>query len=137
MSNRVSLKEIFISLGIAVGVFLVLGTVTSLWNNPFFARMTGVNTLDYLILGMESLLFGLLLGVKTGSCSVKSAGTGGVLGFLGFACPVCNKLLLLIFGGTFLMTYFEPIRPLLGLLGILILAYLLYKKLWIKQNLEV
>lgn len=50
------------------------------------------------------------------------AGVGGVLGFLGVACPVCNKILLLLFGGELLLTYFEPVRLYVAAAGTAILA---------------
>lgn len=50
------------------------------------------------------------------------AGVGGVLGFLGVACPVCNKILLLLFGGELLLTYFEPVRLYVAAVGTAILA---------------
>lgn len=131
---KVAMKEVLVSLLCSVVIFTFLGSLTGLWSNPFFTRMTNVEALDYFILTVESILLGFLVGVKRGSCSFKSAGTGGVFAFLGFACPVCNKLLVLIFGGTFLLTYFEPIRHELGLFGIVILSYLLYKKLWQREK---
>jgi hypothetical protein len=136
MFLRISLKEVLISLIYAVFIFIVLGTVIGLWNNILFFRMTEVTFLDYFILAVESILLGVLLGVKKGSCSAGAAGIGGTLGFLGAACPVCNKLLLLIFGGSFLMIYFEPIRHWVGLIGVCILLYLLNKKLWLNMGIK-
>jgi len=40
--KEVSLKEQFISLIIAAMVFVMMGTLTALWNNPYFVRMTPV-----------------------------------------------------------------------------------------------
>jgi hypothetical protein len=53
---------------------------------------------------------------------MKFAGGGSVIGFIGIACPVCNKVLLLLFGGELLLTYFEPIRIYVALAGTLMLA---------------
>lgn len=50
-----------------------------------------------------------------------------MLNFLGVACPVCNKVLLLIFGWNVLMTYYEPIRIYVAAIGtaitLLVVAY--------------
>ena len=55
--------------------------------------------------------------------SIACATSGGVLGFLAFACPVCNKLIVLVLGFSGAMTYFAPIQPMLGILGVLLLLY--------------
>lgn len=61
---------------------------------------------------------------RTTAGATKSATVGGVLGFIGVACPVCNKILLLIFGGELLMTYFEPVRIYVAAAGALLIAWL-------------
>jgi hypothetical protein len=91
--------------------------------------MTPVTGLDYLILSLESMLIGLFFGIPTPRCASKKAGIGGVFGFLGFGCLICNKLLLLLFGSSFLLTYFEPIRYYVGAVGILIFTFALYQKI--------
>lgn len=123
-------SEIFFSLSFSLLVFLLLGTLTALWSNPFFVRMSTTTVIDFIILTAESLLLGFYLGIKTTkACSNKKAGFGGIMGFLGFACPICNKLLLILFGSSLLLTYFEPIRIYVGLIGIGILGLALYQKL--------
>ena len=44
------------------------------------------------------------------------------MGFIGIACPVCNKILLLLFGGELLLTYYEPVRIYVAAAGVLIAA---------------
>jgi hypothetical protein len=56
------------------------------------------------------VLGGLYVVIRRPFCSDKTVGAGGVIAFLGVACPVCNKILLLVFGGELLPTYFEPVR---------------------------
>ena len=56
--KQLSLKEWLSTLIIASAAFLLLGTITALWNNSFFIRMTEVNGWDYIILSFESLLIG-------------------------------------------------------------------------------
>jgi len=118
-----------ISLIIATIVFVMMGTLTALWNNPYFIRMTPVTGWDYVILSLESMLIGLFIGIRRPRCATKKAGIGGVFGFLGFGCSICNKLLLLLFGSSFLLTYFEPIRYYVGAIGILIFTFALYQKI--------
>ena len=123
----------YIGLGTAIGitVFLVFGVVTALFSNPFFARMVPKSPLDYFFLITSSLLIGAYTGVHyykkntAKKCNYAASG-GAVGGFLAFACPVCNQILLLLFGAPALMAYFEPVRPFLGFLSVGLLSGALY-----------
>lgn len=118
---------------IAIPLFLLFGTTTALWDNSYFIRMTTSGIAEYAILALESLLLGLYLAIKTPkACASGKAMTGSVFGFLGFSCPVCIKFLVLIFGSTFLLSYFEPIRIYVGLFGVVILLIAVNQK--IKQK---
>ncbi len=99
-----------------------LGTVSALWTNPLFTRMTLAGGREIGWLGALSALFGLYMAIRRPACADRTAGAGGVLGFLGIACPVCNKILLLLFGGELLLTYFEPVRLYVAAAGTAILA---------------
>ena len=126
--KQLSLNEWLSTLIIASAAFLLLGTITALWNNSFFIRMTEVNGWDYIILSFESLLIGLFFGIQAPHCATKKAGIVGVLGFVGFGGPVCNKTLLLLFGSSFLLSYFEPVRHYAGTLGLLLFSYALIQR---------
>ena len=126
--KQLSLKEWLSTLIIASAAFLLLGPITALWNNSFFIRMTEVNGWDYIILSFESLLIGLFFGIRSPHCATKKAGIGGVLGFVGFGCSVCNKILLLLFGSSFLLSYFEPVRHYAGALGLILFSYALIQR---------
>lgn len=142
MKVRVLLKAISVQEWVRIVMFSsllfgIFGTVTALWGNNFFFRMAGVRLSDYILLLFESFFLAFYLSLKTASCATKKAGMGSVFGFLGFACPVCNKILMLLFGATFLLTYFEPIRLYVGLLGIVLLIIAIYQKLLIKMKCAV
>ncbi len=107
---------------VAAASFLLLGSVAALWENPVFIRMTPAGNLEIVLLGAMSLLLGVYVAIRRPACSIRTAGTGGVLGFVGVACPVCNKLLLIIFGGDLLLTYFEPVRNYVAAAGVLAVA---------------
>ncbi len=116
------LRQLGKGAAVALLAFVGLGTVSALWSNPLFMRMTPVGGWEIALLGALSVLFGLYVAIRRPACADKAAGAGGVLGFLGIACPVCNKILLLLFGGELLLTYFEPVRLYVAAAGTVILA---------------
>ncbi|UHQ95144.1 hypothetical protein [Haloterrigena alkaliphila] len=127
------------------GVFLLFGLVTGLVPNPLYVRMVPRTPVDYLFLALTALLAGVYVAQRLatevvdsdfedadGSGIDVSGGEdrwmiGGLVGgFLAVGCPVCNVALLALFGSSALMTYFDPLRPALGALSVLILAGLIY-----------
>lgn len=100
----------------AAAMFAVLGTVAALWSNPLFIRMTPTGGFEIALLLSQSVLAGVYVGLPQSACGKRTAGAGAVMGFLGIACPVCNKILVLLIGGALLLEYFEPVR-LYGALG--------------------
>lgn len=106
----------------ALGIFFVLGTLTALWDNPLFIRMTPITAVDFAILAAEAGLVGLFLGIRKAACPIKGVAFGGILGFQGFACTICNKVLLLAFGPAALLTWYEPYRYWVGAVGIALLV---------------
>ena len=106
----------------AVSAFVILGTVSALWSNPFFVRMTPVGGWELALLGTLSALLGVYVAVRRRTCGARTASLGGVLGFLGIACPVCNKILLLAFGSELLLTYFEPVRVYVAAAGVAVVG---------------
>lgn len=110
-------------LAVALLAFAAVGTVSALWPNPLFMRMTPAGGLEIGLLALLALLAGVYVAVRRPACRNFTASWGGVLGFLGVACPVCNKLLLLLFGAEVLLVYFEPVRLYVATLGVMILAF--------------
>jgi len=126
--GHVTTRRIFAGFGVAAAWFVVLGTVTALWDNPFFVRMTPAGGWEITLLGGLSALSGIYVAIRRPFCSVKGAGAGGILTFLGIACPVCNKLLLLLFGGQLLLTWFEPVRIYLAAAGVLLVGAFTFRE---------
>jgi hypothetical protein len=121
--DHVTPKRIVAGIAVAAVSFVLLGTVAALWANPVFVRMTPAGGWEIAMLATMSLAGGVYVAVRRPFCSVKGAGAGGILAFLGVACPVCNKILLLIFGGELLMTYFEPVRIYVAAAGALLIGW--------------
>lgn len=115
-------KRVLLGTAVAAGCFVVLGSVAALWENPFFVRMTPAGGWEVFPLALQSVLLGVFFGARPAACPAKAATAGGVFGFLGVACPVCNQVLLLVFGAEALLAWFEPIRIYVALLGVVITA---------------
>ena len=122
--QHVTPKRIAEGIVLAIAGFVLLGTVAALWDNPFFVRMTPAGGWEIAMLGAMSAISGVYIAIRRPFCSVKGAGAGGALAFLGVACPVCNKILLLIFGGELLMAYYEPVRIYVAAAGALLIAWI-------------
>lgn len=114
---------------LAILIFAAFGTISALWQNPFFIRMTPTTGFEISLLAIQAILFGIYFSIPTDYCSTKTLSTGGVMGFLGVACPVCNKILLYLFGAELLLAYLEPARIYLAAIGTLIVGMALYIKL--------
>ena len=123
-----AVRRIALGVAVALAMFAGLGTVAALWDNPFFMRMTPTGGFEIALLLLLSALSGIYVGLPQTACASRTAGTGGVIGFLGIACPVCNKVLMLLFGGSLLMEYYEPVRIYLALGGVVLMAV----AIWIK-----
>lgn len=122
MMSHITLSRILMGAATILGSFVALGSVAALWENPFFIRMTPVSGFELAALAALALLLGVYVAIRRPFCSIKTVGTGGILGFLGIACPVCNQILLFLFGGELLLTYFEPVRIYVAAAGVLIAA---------------
>ena len=122
------MRRVLLSLGVAAGSFVALGTVSALWDNPLFIRMTPAGDLEIALLFLLSLGLGAYVAVRRPCGPDNTASAGGVLGFLGIACPVCNKVLLLLFGGELLLTYFEPVRVYVATVGVLMVGWALARE---------
>ncbi len=118
----IAAKRIGWGVGVAIVSFVMLGTVAALWDNPLFIRMTPAGGWEITMLAAMSVLSGVYVAIRRPFCSLKGAGAGGILAFVGVACPVCNKILLIVFGGELLMTYFEPVRIYVAAAGALMIG---------------
>lgn len=113
----------FRGVAVAAVTFAVLGTVAAIWANPLFMRMTPTSGFEVGLLLLQSALAGVYVGLPNPGCGgQRTAGFGAVVGFLGIACPVCNKILVFLIGSTWLLEYFEPVRVYVAMAGVALLA---------------
>jgi predicted transporter len=114
--------------GVGVGSFVLFGAVTGLLPNPLYVRMVPRTPTDYLFLGLTSAFLGLYTLQRTTEQRSDEATVtaSAALGFLAFGCPICNAFLLALFSSSALMTYVDPLRPLLGVASVALFAGLLY-----------
>ena len=118
-----SLRRLFRGTLAGLAVFAVLGTVTAVWINPFFVRMTPVGPWELGATTLTAILAGVMVGLWVPQCRLRTSGAGGAASFLGIACPTCNKVLMLIFGGPALLAWFDPVRPYLAVAGVIIMSF--------------
>ena len=134
MGKKILLDEsVFIGFLIGLLIFVFMGLVTVLIPNNIFIRMTPIYFYDYVFLILTSVLSGAYATLwhyskKTSHNRSCLTASGVVAGFFSFGCAICNKLLILIIGLAGVTTYFMPIQPLIGAIGIMILSYAVYRQ---------
>jgi len=131
---RAGVKSALIGASASILLFLLFGIPTDLVPNSYYARMIPASTRDYIFLGATSVMLGGYIGLqfyrKSGGARGDLAALGGgVTGLLAFGCPICNAILVSLVGTTALLTYYDPVRPAVGVLGIGLLGAALYLKL--------
>lgn len=129
------IKYALIAIGMSIVFFIIMGIPTALVPNPLiqYTRMIEATGLDYFFLATTSIMLAALISLKLYFKSEKQVGAkelaGGGAGFIAFSCPICNVLLVALLGGATIMTFIEPLRPILGMVSIAILGYLIYNTL--------
>jgi len=105
-----------------MAIFVAVGTVSAVWANPFFVRMTPVGPWEFPATAIMGILAGITAALWVPQCRVRGSGSGGIAGFVGIACPICNKILMLLFGAPALLAWFDPIRPYVAFGGIVMMG---------------
>ncbi|HLD41979.1 MAG TPA: hypothetical protein VJB06_03005 [archaeon] len=117
----------------AIVVFLIFGILTAVIPNPIFIRQIPVNIFDFVFLFSTSVLIGAYISLSIPDKKLEGQTTYGIFagtlgGILAFGCPICNALLVSLFGASALLTYFDPLRPILGTVSVIILSLMVYWK---------
>ena len=135
--NKNNLKYISYGIITSIIVFFLFGIPTALIKTPFFARMIEAAALDYFFLISMSILIGIYAALyfynknKRGKICAYS---GAFSGLFAVSCPICNVLLVALFGASGVMLYLEPLRPILGWLAIILLSLGIYQIFKINNN---
>ena len=142
--KKILKKERFVLIGImsAIIIILILGIPTAIIPNSFFTRMIPYTKLDLFFLIASSVMLGTYTGIffylkykkRRQNNAVAYTGAGG--SFLAISCPVCIKLLVLIFGAAALLSYLQPLRPYMGFLSIGLIGFGLYKEIEIIKKVK-
>lgn len=142
-------KQWLVAAAAAVGYTLAVAVPTDLVDTPVFSREIPPTWWAWPSLVISAVLVGLLSAtyvseaeptpgadgtreaLPTSDQDERSLGAyaGGFLSFFAVGCPVCNKLVLLALGYTGALTWFQPLQPVLQLLGFGLLAWALRRRL--------
>lgn len=133
INTMIDSRRIATGASVALVIFVALGTVASLWDNPLFARITPAGVWEIALLAALALLCGLFIAVRRPYCSRTSVGAASLFGFLGVACPICNPVLFAVFGGELLLTYYEPFRIYVAVLGVGVAGWAVVNELWARK----
>jgi hypothetical protein len=104
---------------------LALGIPTAIIPNPVFHRIIEAGPSNYFFWASTSIVTGALLATYLMPRVVKDRAAeaglgGGFLAYLAVGCPLCNKAVVALLGASGAVTLFQPIQPLLGVLGLLL-----------------
>ena len=118
-----------------VGTIIVSGIPTGMIPSNLYHRMTPVLWWNYPIWIISAVLFALLGGSYfTGRpASAKDKGNHGIwaefISFIAIGCPICNKIVVALLGVSGALNYFAPVQPILGIAGVVLLAWTLWLRL--------
>ena len=123
----------------ALGTFLLIGIPTDILPNPVFGREIPVRWWEYPVLAATVLLTAAWFGIRSaretsvGSATGHPAGAepserpalvtvGVATAWFAVACPVCNKVVLILLGTTGALGVWAPLQPWLAALSLILLA---------------
>ncbi len=117
---------------------LVVAVPTAMLPTPVFGREVPTTWWAWPVLGLTSVLSGLLLATYVREPGAEAATTasidrrgaaGGLLTFFAVGCPVCNKLVLVALGYAGALRWFAPVQPFLAVAGVALVAWALHARL--------
>ncbi|WP_291084493.1 hypothetical protein [Dietzia sp. UBA5065] len=121
----------------ALGTFLLIGIPTDILPNPVFGREVPVRWWEYPVLAATVLLTAAWFGIRSareargdtpGDDDEEASDrpvlvTAGIMtAWFAVACPVCNKIVLLLLGTSGALGFWAPLQPWLAALSLVMLA---------------
>lgn len=122
-------KRLVVASAWTIGVFLFLALPTDLLPNPIFGREVPIRWWEYPVVAATVILTFAWFAIQAPLMMKQNNGRllGGVtLALFAVACPVCNKIVLLLLGTAGAMGFWAPIQPYIGVFSVLALALALY-----------
>lgn len=131
-------RQFFVAAATALGFALLVGIVTVLIPNPWFARDIDTVWWNYPVLALTAVGSGMLtatyvrpssaqqvapdtdLASKAEKRSARMGVAGGLLTWFAVGCPVCNKIALLALGYSGAITWFAPLQPVLAIVALVL-----------------
>lgn len=116
----------------AFAVLLFLALPTDLIPNPIFGREVPIRWWEYPVVGITVVLTFLWFAVQAPPMDFQKNGRliGGVtLTLFAVACPVCNKIILLLLGTAGAMGIWAPLQPYIAVFSVAALALALYLRI--------
>ena len=111
---------------------LVIGIPSDIIDTPIFGRPVALETIDYVIWAVSSVLIGLIFAIRVepveGADDNKPL-VGGFVSFLAVGCPVCNQLVVALVGTSGALSWWAPVQPVVGLVAVAILIVALKRRL--------
>lgn len=132
------LRRWIVAATVGLATALALGLPTDVIPNPWFGRTVDVTWWAAPTLALTAAMCGMLAATyvahigeaaSTSNRDRRTAGVGAVLGFFAIGCPVCNKLVLLAFGTTGALNWFEPAQPVMAVASLLVVSWALLRRL--------
>ncbi|WP_219334504.1 hypothetical protein [Boudabousia liubingyangii] len=118
------LRALLLTLG--VGLFLVLPT--DILPNPIFSREVPVRWWEYLAVGATLILTFLWFALPAAPKDPQAGRFATIIGATLFAvaCPVCNKIVLLLLGTSGALGLWAPAQPYIAAIAVAALALALW-----------
>lgn len=117
--------------GYAALTALFIGLPTDIIPNPIFGREVPVRPWEYPVLAATVVLTFAWFAVQAPrrpKDDTRLAG-GLTLALFAVACPVCNKIVLLLLGATGAMSWWAPLQPYAAVIALAALGLALYLRL--------
>ncbi|AOZ73502.1 hypothetical protein BK816_06165 [Boudabousia tangfeifanii] len=113
-------------LTVLIGLFLTLPT--DILPNPIFGREVPVRWWEYLAVGVTLVLTFLWFALPAAPKDPQAGRLGTILGATLFAvaCPVCNKIVLLLLGTSGALGFWAPAQPYIAALAVAAMALALW-----------